>query len=83
MLVLPFGAPDPGGRGGRGDHAIGARLRGLTEARRLVPSLALDGRMGADHRARATAAPGSDAAIEPSLAVFAGLGITIVVTGAD
>ena len=51
----------------------------LVEARRLVPSLALDGRVGGDDRGelRQRAVPRR---VEPSLAVLAGLGITIVVT---
>jgi prepilin signal peptidase PulO-like enzyme (type II secretory pathway) len=78
VLILPFALLTLAAAVFRRSR-IGATLREVVEARRLVPSLAL----AAVWVLTIAVSYGSArfrAAIEPSLAVFAGLGITIVVT---
>ena len=78
VLVLPFALLTLVAAVARRSR-IGARLRGLTEARRLVPSLALMTAWALTIAASYGSAR-FRAAIEPSLAVFAALGIAIVVS---
>ncbi len=78
VLILPFALLTLAAAVFRRSR-IGATLRDVVEARRLVPSFAL----AAAWVLTIAVSYGSArfrAAMEPSLAVFAGLGITIVVT---
>jgi hypothetical protein len=78
VLVLPFALLTLVAAVARRSR-VGARLRASTEARRLVPSLVLMAAWAVTNAVSYGSAR-FRAAIEPSLAVFAALGIAIVVS---